>query len=105
MRKIMRAIVVMLSLVMIVAGIGCIAISKYATPAEIDKKAVEYVVDAEVAEPNDYVGYPNLLKAEKLVQDVKSAHILNRQELEQAMQKGWVWHSYRNWWPFHKKTW
>jgi hypothetical protein len=84
--KMFRAIVVMLSLVMIVAGVGCVAVSKWATPATVDQAAVKYVVDAGVASASDYAGWANLLKALKLERDVETTYALIMLELEQLIQ-------------------
>jgi hypothetical protein len=82
-----KIVLAIFSIILMVGGLGCVALSHLATPGDIDKKAVRYAVDAGVADANDYKGYGNLAKASKLVKDVDSAHILNRQELEQAMQR------------------
>ena len=82
-----NSIIMFVSLMMVVAGLGCAALSHYITPADIDKKAVGYVVEAGVADGNDYGGYGNLVKATKLMKDVDVAHILNRQELDQAIER------------------
>lgn len=87
MGKSMRAIVVMLSLVMIVAGIGCVAVSKHATPAEVDRKSVHYVAKTGVADANEFDGYSNLAKAEKLKRDVDVAHTVIQFEIQQLKEK------------------
>lgn len=87
MGKRVRTIVVMLSLMLIATGIGCVAVSRHATPASIDQKAVWYVSSAGVAEPNDFKGYPNLVKAERLEKGVDSAHDVIQLELEQKIQR------------------
>lgn len=83
----MKKLIVVFSLILIVAGLGCTALSHYVTPAEIDGGAVEYAVSAGVADSNDYAGYPNLAKARKLPKDVDNAHLLIQQDLQQKMQK------------------
>lgn len=80
-------IIVILSLILIAGGIGCAALSNYVTPAEIDRGAVEYVVAADVAESEDYGGYPNLVKANKLKEDVDIAHTVNQFDLQHLLQK------------------
>ena len=84
--KRLRVSVIVLSLMLMGAGVGCVAASKCITLAKVDKSAVEYVVEAGVAEPNDFIGWPNLLKVEKLEKSVDSAHKINRLELEQAIE-------------------
>lgn len=78
--------IVMLSLVMIIAGVGCVAVSKWATPATIDGAAVEYVVNAGVASASDFEGWANLLKSLKLERDVETSYALIMLELEQLIQ-------------------
>jgi len=79
--------IVMLSLMLIFAGVSCVALSRYVTPAEVDRKAVEYVVSTGIAEPNDFKGYPNVDKAGKLKDGVDSAHEVIQLELEQMKEK------------------
>ena len=89
----MKKVVAVLSVILILAGLGCATLSHMITPGEVDKSAVKYVVDAGVAEPNEYKGYGNLLKATKLKEDVKAAHITNQLELAQAAQRENLEHS------------
>lgn len=89
----MKKVVVIISVLLMLGGLGCAALSEFLTPAEIDGGAVKYVVDAGVADTNDYTGYPNLLKANRLVKDIDAAHVLNKQELEQAIQRDDTAHS------------
>lgn len=83
----MKTLIVTLSLMLVIAGLGCATLSTYVTPAKIDRGAVDYAVDAGVAEPNDYDGYPNLLKAGNLQNDVDSAHSVIQLSLQQQAQK------------------
>ena len=70
----MKTTIILLSLFLMICGVGCIALSPYLVPTEIDQGAVNYAIEADVAEPNDYIGYPNLIKAERLDKDVDAAH-------------------------------
>jgi len=85
-----RKIVTTLLLVVIVAamamGVGCAALSEYVTPASIDQQAVDYVVEAGLAEPNDYGGYANLYKVRKLKVQVLAAHEVNMLVIDHMMQ-------------------
>jgi len=83
----MKTLIATLSLMLVIAGLGCAALSTYVTPAKIDRGAVGYTVSAGVAEPNDYDGYPNLLKAGNLQKDVDSAHSVIQLSLQQQAQK------------------
>jgi len=62
--------------------VGC-TLSHYFTPAEIDKKAVTYVVAAGAADVNDFNGWHNLIMAAKLKQLVDIASMLTQQKLDQ----------------------
>ena len=83
----MKKALIICSLILLATGFGCAALSHYVTPADIDRKAVKYVVDANVAEPNDFAGYPNYLKAKKLQEDVDIAHTTIQFALQQQIQK------------------
>jgi len=94
----MKKIVMVLSILLILGGLGCAALSELITPAEIDRKAVCYAEDRGVAEPNEFDGYPNLAKAKKLGQYVESAYAVKMQEIEQAAETEELKHS------IHAKT-
>jgi len=84
----MKIVIAILSVVLIVIGMGCAALSQCVTPAEVDKDALRYAVDAGVTELSDYnAWYPNLAEAERLVRDVDAANLLNQQELQHLMEK------------------
>lgn len=82
-----NTLIIMLSILLMVAGISCMSLSEFVTPAEIDKQAVKYVVNSGVADVQDYLGYPNLGKAQRLVVDVDSAHKVNVFNLTQRLAK------------------
>lgn len=83
----MKKVLAILLLVIMLGGCGAASLSEYLTPADIDKGAVKYVVARGAAEPNEYKGYPSLYKAKKLLDDVDVAHVLEKQKLEQALQR------------------
>lgn len=84
----LRTIVVIISMMMVLAGLGCATLSHLITPAEVNQNALQYAVDAGVADQNDYdAWYPNLDEATRLKIDVDSAHILNREELQHLIEK------------------
>lgn len=82
-----RYLILAVSLLAVVGGFGCAAVSEWATPAEIDKNAVGYAIEAKVAEPNEFAGYGNLIKAAKLKTAVNNAHDILQQQLLQAVDK------------------
>jgi len=87
-------ILVLCVLSLAIAG-GCVALSRTITPASIDPRAVEYVVDAGVGEPNDYKSFiwPNLADAEKLEADVNSAHEILQLSFQQKIESDTVQYS------------
>ena len=87
MSKIAVGTVSVFGLALLCGGIGCAALSDLVTPATIDTGAVKYVVEAGVADANEYRGYGNLAKAEKLKGDVDAAHGAVQLDLKQQMEK------------------
>ena len=84
----MKTLIAILSIALIVAGMGCVALSSRITPATVDQSALQYAIDAGVAESSDYdAWYPNLAGARRLVEDVDAANLLNQQELQHLMEK------------------
>lgn len=95
----MKALLAIVSVILVVVGLACVPLSRYVTPGEVDKAAVRYVKAAGVADQNDYSGWwPNLADVERLDKDVDTAYTLNRQELDQAVQREDTRHG------IHKKT-
>jgi len=95
----MKTILSLFCLTILGVGLGCAAMSEYVTPATLDQKAVNYVVSAGVAEPNDFKGYANLEKAIRLEAAVESAYqvktlilnqMLEKNELDHGVLKGTV---------------
>lgn len=83
-----RIVLIVISLLMMITGMGCVALSHLITPAEVDKAALRYAVDAGVADYNDYdAWYPNLDEATRLKDDVDNAHIVNQEKLRHLMEK------------------
>ena len=60
--------------------------SAYITPASIDKKAVEFVVESGVADPNEFKGWANLHKALKLDSYVDMAYEVRHTVLKQEIE-------------------
>ena len=87
MKKIVTYALLVVIGVAMIGGIGCAAMSDYLTPAVLDSRAIDYVVDAGVADANDYGGYANLYKARMLEIDVKSAHEMNTLYYMQLLDK------------------
>ena len=83
----MRYVIAIASLIVLCGGLGCAALSNLVTPAEIDRQAVAYVASAGVADANEYAGYGNMAKAEKLKTDVTTAHQTIQLDLEQQAAK------------------
>lgn len=83
----MKKILAILCLLIMLAGLGCVGLSEYLTPAEIDREAVEYAVESGAADEKDYEGYPNLVKAKRLVDDVDAGHQIIQLDLQQQCEK------------------
>ena len=82
-----KTVFVLLTLILIVGGCGLATISQLVTPAEKDEASVEYVTEAKVAEPNEYNGYFNIYKANKLVGDVDEAHEVIQFDLNHLIER------------------
>lgn len=88
MGKSLKSIVVVFSLLLILVGVGCVAISSRVTPTNVDAKAVAYVVKSGLADANDFKAwYPNLEMAEKLKKAVDDTYDINIQELQQKIER------------------
>lgn len=87
MSKVKTIIVVVISAALICGGVGCVALSKMVTPADIDRGAVQYAERGGSAEPNEYAGWPSLDKAERLVKDVDAAHNSIQLTLKQQIER------------------
>lgn len=84
----MKTLIAILSIMLIVIGMGCATLSSLITPAEVDRDALRYAIDSGVAELDDYnAWYSNLAEAERLVRDVDAANLLNQQGLQHLMDK------------------
>jgi len=93
-KKMKKVVIALVSLILIAAGIGCsTSLSYLITPADKDQDAVNYAVEAGVAEPNEYKGYFNLDKAIKLMKDVSIAYTIRKQKLVQALEREETTHS------------
>jgi len=82
-----KTIIVLVSLLFMVAGCGMMAVSEFITPSRLDKNAVDYVVNSGVRDADAYEGYPNLDKANRLVDDVDNAHEVVQFNLQQRADK------------------
>lgn len=83
----MKTVMVVVSLMLIMLGIGCAALSHYVTYAEIDQDAVEYAIKAGVADVNDYDDFwTNIVTAERLKRDIDGGHKVVQLNLRQLIQ-------------------
>lgn len=84
----MKKLMIVVSLVLIMLGLGCTALSHYVTYAEIDQAAVKYAIDAGVADTNDYdEWWTNIVTVERLKRDVDDGHKIVQLNLKQLIQK------------------
>ena len=94
-----RIIVLVVSVLLMALGLGCLPLSYYLTPAESDSDAIRYVTNASLSKDvNDYVGYPNLAKAMRLQRDVNTTHSRIQQGLNHEVEADNLEHS------IHSKT-
>ena len=84
----MQKVMVVLALVLIMLGLGCTAMSRYVTYAEVDQDAVRYAADAGVTDVNDYdAKWTNIVMVERLKRDVDGGHKVIQLNLKQLIQK------------------
>jgi len=81
-----KYLVVAMSVVLIGLGVGCASLSHIVTPADIDQRAVEFVTEAGIAEPNEFSGWPSLQKAEKLDSYVDMAYEIQLNVLKHSIE-------------------
>jgi len=82
----MKYVLYILCGLMVIAGIGCAALSQMVTPADLDQNAINYVIDSGVADTTDFDGYHNLAMALQLDDFLNQAYqvksLLLKQQLE-----------------------
>lgn len=83
----MKKLVTVVSLLACMASVGCMSLSEYVTPAQRNDVAVAYVQNAGLADANDFAGYFNLVKADRLAWLVDDAHEANQLQLAQLVDK------------------
>jgi hypothetical protein len=88
MSKGLRGFLIAVSILCIVVGAGCVALSSKMTPADVNKKAVKYAIDSGVADVNDFLAWwPNLEVALKLDKALDAAYEINVQKLKQELER------------------
>ena len=85
--------IVLLSLVLLAAGFGCMSISEYMTPAELDRSALDYLVRVGQGDLTQYEGYSNLYKAKLLNEAVDDAHEQMQLVYNQLSEKDMLLHN------------
>lgn len=83
----MKYVMIVVSIICMVTGISCVALSRHLTPGTLDTDAISYVVEAGVADVNEYGGYANLYKVNKLKLDVDIAHTYTQFDLQQLIDE------------------
>jgi len=81
------AVVSVLSLVLLVAAMGCALMAEKIAPSNLDRDGISYAEKTGRAEPNEYTGYPSLEKARRLKKDVDAGHQLTQLEIQQMADK------------------
>lgn len=88
MSKVVQGFLVVVSLLCIVIGAGCVALSSKMTPTSVNKKAVKYVIESGVGDANDFEAWwPNLEIALKLDKALDAAYEVNVQKLKQELER------------------
>lgn len=88
MSKGLQGFLIVISLLCIAIGAGCVALSNKATPAEVNKNAVKWVIDSGVADVNDFLGWwPNLHTALKLDKALDATYEVKTQKLKQELER------------------
>jgi hypothetical protein len=87
MRKIATLVLLVVLAAMTAAGCGMVALSEFVTPGDLDQQAVDFVVEAGVADANDYTGYRNLAKVRRLEADVDAAYEKQMQIIEHQAEE------------------
>jgi hypothetical protein len=83
----MKTLIILTSILLCLAGIGCTILSHQITPAEVDRQALQYAINAGVTDANNYnAWYPNMAEAAKLKSDVDAAHSVIQLDLSQRME-------------------
>jgi len=81
-----KKMIVIVSLCLLIMGVGCIPLSHYITPATIDKAAVKYAASEGLSDVNDFSGYPNLAKAILLDEKVDATFAVKTQKAQQLIE-------------------
>ncbi len=94
-----KIIVLVVSVLLMALGLGCLPLSYYLTPAESDSDAIRYVTNTSLSKDvSDYEGYPSLAKAMRLQRDVNTTHSRIQQGLNHKVEADNLEHS------IHSKT-
>jgi len=86
MKKLLIRLVLVLSVLTTVVGIGCASLSEYITPGTIDRRAVKFVEESGVSQPGEFNGWPSLHKALKLDVYVDMAYEVRYTTLKQSIE-------------------
>ena len=83
----MKTTITIISVLLIIAGLGCASLSSLVTPSPLDTKAIDYAEQAQTIDPATLAGYKNLDKAIRLENAVDDAHEVNQLMIQQMMEK------------------
>jgi hypothetical protein len=82
-----QAVVGIVAVILLAIALGCAAVSEYVTPATVDQRALDYAASAGVVDPNDFDGYANLYKANRLKEAVDTAFEVNALSYKQMQER------------------
>jgi len=77
----------LLAVILLAVALGCAAVSELVTPATVDKKAVNYAAEAGVIDANEFAGYGNLYKANRLKDAVDTAFQVKSLSIKQMQER------------------
>jgi len=77
----------LLAVILLAAALGCAAVSELVTPATVDQKAVNYAAEAGVIDANEFAGYGNLYKANRLKDAVDTAFQVKSLSIKQMQER------------------
>lgn len=87
MSGITKVVLMVFFLMVAVAGLACVPLSYHVIPTSVDKNAVAWVVKAGICDANEFEGYQNLAKAEKLNKALDAANDLIQFRIKQQSEK------------------
>lgn len=77
----------LMAVILLAVALGCAAVSELVTPATVDQKAVSYAAEAGVIDENEFAGYGNLYKANRLKEAIDTAFQVKSLSIRQMQER------------------